>query len=139
MTGGRGRASLSRGRRERSPVLTGADRLVLYVLVGVGLALLLVPRGGGAPAAALVEGADGYRSVVPLAAKRTLEVKGPLGTTTVAVGNGSARVVRSPCPHRVCVAAGAMSRPGEVAVCVPNGVVVRILGEGEPELDATTR
>jgi hypothetical protein len=120
-------------------LLTGADRLVLYVLVGVGIVLLIVPGGGGEPLAVRIEGADGYRTEVPLTSDRRFEVPGPLGETTVVLEGGAARVESSPCPHGVCIATGTVRRPGEVAVCVPNRVVVRILGENEWGMDALTR
>lgn len=123
--------------RTGGPILTWADRLVLYVIVGLGLLLLLVPHAGGGPRVVLVEGPAGFRAAVPLNEEMTFEVEGPIGTTVVVVGGGSARIVSSPCPHGVCVATGAISEPGEAAVCVPNGVVVRIASESGP--DATTR
>ena len=112
---------------------------MLYVLVGVGLVLLLVPVGAGEPAAVRIEGADGYRITVPLDSERDYQVPGPLGETTVVIEDGTARVESSPCPHGLCVAAGRISSPGEAAVCVPNRVVVRILGESEWGFDTMTR
>ena len=34
---------------------------------------------------------------------------------------------------------GAVAEPGDIAVCVPNGVIVRIEGDAGGRLDATTR
>jgi len=116
-----------------------ADRLVFYAIVALGLVLLLMPRGSGRPAAVVVEGADGFRVVVPLSEERTVEVPGPLGETIVEVREGTTRVVSSPCPDKVCIAMGTASRPGEALVCVPNGVVVRIDGGRRGGPDATTR
>ena len=124
--------------RQRRPVLTWADRLTLYGLVGLGVGLLLVPAGGSNATGAAVTGTDGFRLDVALTKEGRYEVPGPLGATVVAVRNGAVMVESSPCPQQVCVDMGAAARPGEVIACVPNGVVVRVLG-GDSPLDATTR
>ena len=52
--------------------------------------------------------------------------------------DGLARIIKSPCPHRFCIRSGAINRPGAPLVCVPNGVVVELVG-GRAEMDGTTR
>jgi hypothetical protein len=127
-----------RRRRRLGAVLTWADRLTLYALVGLAVGLMLVPqRGGGA--AASIEGTDGFSLTVPLSEDGEYAVPGPLGRTMVSVSKGAVRVDSSPCPHQVCVGMGAVARSGEVIVCVPNGVVVRVLGQAGRALHATTR
>ncbi len=132
----RDRVRASRARALTS-FMTGADRLVLYALVGVGLVLMFAPRAPSAGAVAVVEGPDGWSRVMPLGADATIDVEGPLGTTTVVVSGGEVRIASSPCPNHTCVATGPVARPGESTVCVPNGVVVRVLGRGST--DAMTR
>jgi len=122
-----------------SPLLTPADRIVLYALVVAGLALLLVPASGDAPAGALIQGPGAFVAFVSLTEEATYTVAGPLGETIVEVRAGAVRVASSPCPHKTCVSMGWISEPGQTVVCVPNGVVVRVLGEGASRLDATTR
>jgi hypothetical protein len=68
---------------------------------------------------------------------REIEVRGPLGTTKVRVGEGTAKIVSSPCPERICQKMGAISAPGDWVACIPNGVVLRI--EARHELDGVTR
>ena len=43
-------------------------------------------------------------------------------------GAGGVAVTHSDCPDQICVAAGRLSKPGDFAACVPNGVTVRITG-----------
>ena len=68
---------------------------------------------------------------------RFIPVDGKLGTTKVEIVGNGVRVLDSPCPHKVCVKSGTISRSGETLVCLPNGVVIRI--EGEPSVDAVSR
>ena len=123
----------------RGPV-TWADRLLIYIVLGTGLVLLFLPHAedGGA---VRITGADGFRLEVPFGTGMTFDVPGPLGTTVVEVGESGARVVSSPCPNKLCIAMGPADAPGRSAVCVPNGVIVTVVGaEGrERAADVITR
>jgi hypothetical protein len=69
--------------------------------------------------------------VLDLDRARNVEVEGPLGTTTMSIEDGTVRFVDSPCPHKLCVKRGRVSRVGDLIACVPNGVVARISGESD--------
>ncbi len=70
----------------------------------------------------------------------TETVTGPLGKTVVVIENGAVRIQNSPCPHRYCVRMGKLRHRGEIAVCVPNRVVVTIRGGDETEsFDSVTQ
>ncbi len=76
--------------------------------------------------------------VYPLDEERTLEVEGPIGVTEVYIGNGTARVIASPCPHKLCIKSGTLKRKGDWSACMPNKVFVRITGTSANELDSGT-
>jgi hypothetical protein len=70
-------------------------------------------------------------------------VRGTLGEMLLQVTNRRIRVLRSTCPNQVCVRQGAVHRPGEMLVCVPNRLVVLIRRASEmkftqPLSDSTT-
>ena len=73
---------------------------------------------------------------LPLATDQTTHVKGPLGLTEVEVKKGQARIVRSPCKNKVCIKSGYIRYADRLAVCIPNRVVVRIVGESHRGVDA---
>ena len=50
---------------------------------------------------------------------------------TVKLSDGEVRVVSSTCPDKVCVHSGAISEAGEIIVCVPNRVSVKMAGTQE--------
>lgn len=60
---------------------------------------------------------------------RQLVVQGPLGDSLIGVDGPHIFMIESACPDKVCVHMGRKSRAGEVIVCLPNRVVIRILGE----------
>jgi hypothetical protein len=110
--------------------------------VVVTLAALLVGAswaafwGGDGPAEYAVVSAPGQSSErLPLGTDAVLEVRGRLGTSRLELRDGRARFTDSPCVGRLCVHAGWLSRSGQVAACLPNGVVLEITG-GEREFDA---
>jgi hypothetical protein len=70
---------------------------------------------------------------------RLIPVDGKLGTTRVEIVGNGVRVLDSPCPHKLCVKSGSISRSGETLVCLPNRVVIRIKGKGEPSVDAVSK
>jgi len=66
------------------------------------------------------------------------EIHGRIGVSQLRVEAGRVRFIDSPCPGRICVHSGWLARTGEVAACLPNGIVVEVLG-GEREFDAVNR
>lgn len=85
--------------------------------------------GAGTNSAVSVKG-EGGEWIFPRDAVETIRVAGPLGDTLVAIQNGAARVLSSPCTNQTCVAAGAIHSPGQWTACLPNRVMVFIGEEG---------
>lgn len=121
----------------RRRAFTPLDGLLLAGLLAANAVFWF--RTGAEPAAGLeIVSAAGTRSE-PLAGPRDLAVAGPLGATAVRVEPDGARVTDSPCPQRLCVAAGKISRPGEVVACLPNRIALRITGARAAAVDAVGR
>jgi hypothetical protein len=57
----------------------------------------------------------------------TIFVEGVLGTTTVEIKQGNVHVLSSPCENHICMNTGWISNPGQIIVCLPNEVVVRLI------------
>ena len=121
--------------------LTTADVVLMVSLTFIAAAWAMVIRGAAVtePARrAVIEVADEI-SEYPLDHEQFLEVEGPLGTTTLALEVGSARVVDSPCINKICVSTGTLDAQGQIAVCIPNRVLLRLVGRSEPAgIDAVT-
>jgi hypothetical protein len=65
-------------------------------------------------------------TTLDLAKPFDLVVHGAVGEMLLQVANKRIRILRSTCPNQVCVRQGAIYRPGEMLVCVPNRVVIFI-------------
>lgn len=111
------------------------------VLIGVLLLLSIVSFA--AVSALKTEGTmivveQGNRIVgrYPLKDEKNVIVEGPLGETYLEIKEGTACIVDSPCPQKVCMRMGKIRRVGDIVVCVPNQVLVRVEGkveEGVPD------
>lgn len=53
---------------------------------------------------------------------------------TIQAENGKIRFFHADCPDQVCVQTGWINRPGQIAVCLPAGVIIKIEGE-ESDID----
>lgn len=118
--------------------MTHGDRLLIAVLAAVSLLtwpLAAVARGEARQLA--ISSPEGSTSV-PVLEDQTVRVQGRSGEMVVQIEHGSVRVLEADCPDGICVSTGAVSAPGEVVACVPNGVVLRVEGSGD-ELDARIR
>jgi len=73
---------------------------------------------------------------LPLNQDQITHVKGPLGLTEIEVKKGRARIVRSPCKNKLCIKSGYIRYADRLAACIPNRVVVRIVGKSHRGVDA---
>lgn len=118
--------------------MTRGDRLLIAVLAAACVltwSLAAVARGEARQIA--ISSPAGSTSV-PVFEDQTIHVQGRAGELVVKIEHGSVRVTDADCPDRICVSTGAVSAPGEVVACVPNGVVLRVEGSGD-ELDVRVR
>ena len=65
--------------------------------------------------------------------ERIIESKN--GSNTLVIKDGKAYVTSASCPDKICAKHNAISRVGETIVCLPNELVIRVVGE-ENGLDA---
>lgn len=72
----------------------------------------------------------------PLSAERTEVFEGPVGLTTVTIHDGHVQILDSDCPGKTCTT-GTASRGGDMLICLPNHVSVKITG-GEGGVDAAS-
>jgi len=115
------------------------DAVVLALLAAAVIAVAVPKAGGARPALAEVEVAGKGTATLDLTRDGVSEVAGPLGATRVEVRGGRVRVLASPCPRQACRHGGWIGGAGEVLVCLPNEVVIRIPGQRPGAIDAVAR
>ena len=60
------------------------------------------------------------------------------GRNVLVISDGYAFMKEASCPDRLCMNQGRISRNGQMIVCLPNRVVLKILGGEEDDYDAVT-
>lgn len=114
--------------------------VLIVALATTALIILSISVYGGPSAATLSVSAEGSEWIYPLSEDRIIEVPGLIGVTRIAIHNGAAHIEDSPCANKTCIASAPISRTGEWAACLPNGVFILIEGsEDDGGLDATVR
>ncbi len=119
-------------------IVRPADAIVVALaalLVGAAWATLW---GNGGPAEFARITAPGVPDrELALAEDASFEVRGRIGASRLEIRDRQVRFVDSPCVGRYCVHAGWLSRSGQVAACLPNGIVIEVAGS-DREFDALT-
>ncbi|MBN1572580.1 MAG: NusG domain II-containing protein [Deltaproteobacteria bacterium] len=62
----------------------------------------------------------------PISEDRVIEVTGILGVSTVVIEDGEVYMKDSPCPNKVCINMGRISKKGDTIVCIPNRIYITI-------------
>ncbi len=112
---------------------------VLAVAVAACCAVLLMPKERGTIARVTFNG--NVLSEIDLSAvdsPSSFIVTGEAGSNTIAVEQGRIRVTEADCPDQVCVNQGWISDSALPIVCLPNKLVIEIIG-GEGDLDVAVK
>ena len=64
-------------------------------------------------------------------------VSGPRGPAVIVVKEGKAWLENSPCPLKVCESMGPVFKAGDVILCLPNRIHIKV--EGKAMVDAVSR
>jgi len=119
---------------------------VFALLLIALISLQVYARGRGTPeitieAAGVPAAGQGAAQqwIYPLDAEATVRVPGPLGATVVEIADGAVRVISSPCPEKICIKTGRISKPGQWIACLPNRVFISIRGRNSEQPDAISQ
>lgn len=119
------------------------DILLLAGFLAVGAVLFCFFRAGrGAGGTAVVRVSGQVVASYALAEDRMVPIEGKDGGTNVLViENGTAHFTEASCPDKLCIYQGTVSREGQTIICLPNEVVIEILGleKEEPAYDVIAK
>ena len=103
------------------------DLIVLAVfIIAAALAIYFMTKPTGSEVYIYKDGK--LLEAVSLSVKKTVKIDEHI---TVKISGGAAYVLKSDCKGQDCVKAGKISKVGEMIVCLPNKVVIKIVGDGE--------
>ncbi len=69
---------------------------------------------------------------------KSVEIDTGYGYNVLEITNKGARMIESSCPDKTDVQCGEISKPGQMIVCIPNRVSVKILGKEKLNIDKVT-
>lgn len=112
------------------------DALIIAaaLLLAAAVFLLTLPKGADGRLFAEISRNGEVVASLPLDTDAEYVVNGDY-ENVVTIADGGAFFGSSNCPNEDCVHTGRLTKAGQLAVCLPNGVTVRIVGE-EADVDA---
>lgn len=117
-------------------VTSGLDRLVILLMLTAALLGLWRVSQRERGAEVIIEQDGRVVFVAPLGEDVQADIEGPLGSTQVRIAGGAVCVTGATCPERICMALGSIQHAGDVLACLPNRVLIRVVGgEQEPGYD----
>ena len=108
--------------------------IVAVVLCVICMIFYLGHRRQGEFVVVTVDGTEYGR--YSLDREQTIDIR---GTNELLIRDGKADIVWADCPDKLCVHQKAVSKYGENLVCLPNKVVVTVVGHEEANLDAVAQ
>jgi hypothetical protein len=110
----------------------GGDFVILAVILIVAIANLgmFMHRGDGDTVAMIIKDGRIIKEIKLNELKDPLVIKNEgIYNSVIVAENGRIRFEESDCPDKVCVKTGWISRPGQTSVCLPAGIIIKIVGE----------
>lgn len=113
------------------------DWILIGVILGIaaifGLVQILMPSDSNANIQITVDGSEFAEY------KLTDNIEVAINETNVLViENGKASMIHANCPDQLCVQQKSISKNGESIVCLPNKVIVSVVGGEENEVDTVS-
>lgn len=118
---------------KRNDIILLVGILVLSALL-FGLFRLRQTSETGTYAVVSVKGKEYGRYL--LSENQVCEIAGPLGMNRLIIKDGKVWMEEAVCPDHYCIKQGDISNTGEQIICLPNGIIVEVIGGEENGLDA---
>lgn len=115
-----------------------ADIILICILLVLALSVFLVvelTRREGAYVVVSIDGGEVCR--YSLSEDGEFALNG--GTNTLVISGGKAYISEADCPDGLCVSQGEISRTGQTVVCLPNRVMLRIVGAEDADVELEVR
>ncbi|MBQ7703541.1 MAG: NusG domain II-containing protein [Firmicutes bacterium] len=116
-----------------------ADIILFIIILAVGLAVTVLPLAGTLtdPAVKVTVNGETY-GIYSLSEDQTVEIvqETPDGTLTnvLVIEDGKCHMESASCHNQICVNHRPITGRGDVIVCLPNKVVVEIVGGGDVDV-----
>lgn len=103
------------------------------LLLAAFVFVLFLPKSSQAPARAEIYLDGKLIKTLSLSEDQTFTVEGAY-TNTLSIRDGKIAVTHSTCPGGDCVSCGWLDSAGRSIVCLPNGLEIRVVAEGDVDI-----
>lgn len=119
----------------RTTFFKKADIIIVAALLLAGAAAFALLTGTGRTGAFAVVSVDGELfGRYPLSEDASVEIETEYGHNTLRISDGQVRISEADCPGGDCVQHGAISREGQIILCLPHRLAVTVTAEeGGPD------
>jgi len=115
-------------------VFKKADIILAVTLLVLGFCVLAVLKGLSVPGNSVAVTVDGVPfGVYDLSKDQIVHIDSANGHNTMQILDGQARMTEADCPSGDCLTFGSISQTSQMIVCLPNHVVITVLGESGPD------
>lgn len=119
-------------------MMTRVDKLIFFVLVFGAVSAMLASQllfaaQNASTVLVEIDGKEYGRYNLQEKNSQTLAIESKFGYNKIVIANGSVYVCESDCPDALEIKAGTIQKAGQMLVCLPNRLVVRI--EGRRDVD----
>lgn len=119
-------------------MMTRVDKLIFFVLVFGAVSAMLASQllfaaQNASTVLVEIDGKEYGRYNLQEKNSQTLAIESKFGYNKIVIANGRVYVCESDCPDTLEIKAGAIQKAGQMLVCLPNRLVVRI--EGRRDVD----
>lgn len=125
-------------------MITVWDKTIIAALLATALLVYLLFAGfvfGEQPESVTiyVDGRE-YASynLTEISGTKNVEIYTEFGHNTIEITSDGARVTEASCPDKTDIQSGKIAKPGQMLVCAPNRVTVRIIGKSPAKVDKVT-
>lgn len=80
-----------------------------------------------------------YKNIVLSNEKQEFSIKTELGENTVKAHDKGIEIIDASCHDHICEKTGFITKPGEMIVCLPNKVSIKIKGDTGEEVDGVSK
>jgi len=121
-------------------IITPGDKILVALILALGIISLIALSHLRQPGDFVIIEVNGQViHQLDLNISQEVTIEGSIGKTIIKIDQHSARVIHSDCPEKICVKTGKIHLAGEMIVCVPNKVVVKITGKQKNQFDVITQ
>ena len=108
------------------------DAVLILTLLAAAIAAVLIIRAGQSEGGTVTVSKNGELICqYPLSEDGEYIIADESASNVLVIENGRAYIREASCPDKLCVNLGKISRTGERIICLPNKIIVEIVGESE--------